>query len=152
MTVTDTSTNQGYKKPHSTNELDVDVVRLREAIDGIDVDMKAVLDALALKAASIHAHDISDVTGLTAALASKQDAGGTISLDDLSDVEASAAATNQFMRKTVGGWQPVTFTASMIYSGTIAEARLPSRLSDENLSEQFADQNEAFALSLILRR
>jgi hypothetical protein len=38
----ETTTNRGYQKPYSTNELAVDVGRLRSALDSIDGDVHAL--------------------------------------------------------------------------------------------------------------
>jgi hypothetical protein len=43
--VEETTTNRGYQKPYSTNELSVDVARLRSALDAIDTDVKTLLDS-----------------------------------------------------------------------------------------------------------
>lgn len=72
--VDNTTSNRLYQLPHSGNDLSYDVFRLISALNAIDVDVAGILAALLTKAASVHGHVIGDVTGLAAALATKQDA------------------------------------------------------------------------------
>lgn len=104
--IEDTEPVRGYELPNELNKLKDDVYRLRAALAAIGVDVGDVLAALALKAALVHQHAMSDITGLADALAAKADAGGSIALDDLSDVDAGAAAAGQFLMKSGTGWIP----------------------------------------------
>ncbi|MCV0352559.1 MAG: pyocin knob domain-containing protein [Nitratireductor sp.] len=74
MPVENTTPNRNYPLPFKENELQDDVARLIGAITGIDLDIANVLVSLALKSENGHGHVVSDVTGLAAALAAKQDA------------------------------------------------------------------------------
>ncbi len=74
MPVENTTPNRNYPLPFKENELQDDVARLIGAITGIDLDIANILVALALKSENGHGHVISDITGLAAALAAKQDA------------------------------------------------------------------------------
>lgn len=74
MPVENTTPNRNYPLPFKENELQDDVARLIGAITGIDLDIANILVSLALKSENGHGHVISDITGLAAALAAKQDA------------------------------------------------------------------------------
>jgi len=74
MPVENTTPNRNYPLPFKENELQDDVARLIGAITGIDLDIANVLVSLALKSENGHGHVVSDITGLAAALAAKQDA------------------------------------------------------------------------------
>lgn len=69
-----TTSNRGYQLPDAPNLLNVDVHRLIAALAAIDVDVAALLVAVAERAMEDHTHSIGDVTGLTGALDSKQNA------------------------------------------------------------------------------
>lgn len=73
MVVENTTPNRGYQLPHETNDLADDVPRLIAAIMGIDVEIAAMLVAIAGKADAEHGHVIADITGLAAALAARQE-------------------------------------------------------------------------------
>lgn len=74
MPVENTTPNRNYPLPFRENELRDDVARIISAISGVDLDVANVLSSLALKSEDGHGHVISDVTGLAAAIAAKQDA------------------------------------------------------------------------------
>ncbi|MBN7778902.1 hypothetical protein JYP49_21840 [Nitratireductor aquimarinus] len=74
MPVENATPNRNYPLPFKENELQDDVARLIGAITGIDLDIANILVSLALKSENGHGHVISDITGLAAALAAKQDA------------------------------------------------------------------------------
>lgn len=73
MVVENTTPNRGYQLPHETNDLADDVSRLIAAIMGIDVEVAAMLVAIASKADAEHDHVIANITGLAAALAARQE-------------------------------------------------------------------------------
>lgn len=73
MVVENTTPNRGYQLPHETNDLADDVLRLIAAIMGIDVEIAAMLVAIASKADAEHDHVIANITGLAAALAARQE-------------------------------------------------------------------------------
>lgn len=73
MVVENTTPNRGYQLPHETNDLADDVSRLIAAIMGIDVEIAAMLVAIASKADAEHDHVIANITGLAAALAARQE-------------------------------------------------------------------------------
>lgn len=74
MPVENTTPNRNYPLPFRENELRDDVARIISAISGVDLDVANILSSLALKSEDGHGHVISDVTGLAAAIAAKQDA------------------------------------------------------------------------------
>ncbi|MDV6226340.1 hypothetical protein R2G56_08590 [Nitratireductor aquimarinus] len=74
MPVENTTPNRNYSLPFRENELRDDVARIISAISGVDLDVANILSGLNSKSDDDHGHVISDVTGLLAALASKQDA------------------------------------------------------------------------------
>jgi hypothetical protein len=76
MTIENTTPNRGYQLPNAANLLEDDVARLIAAIMGIDLDVAAMLVAIAGKADAAHSHVIADITGLAAALTAKQDVSG----------------------------------------------------------------------------
>lgn len=104
--IDDRTDERNYPKPNPANDLADDVLRLAEALDGIDMDIAAVIIALAGKSATGHGHAMSDVSGLTDALAGKSGTGHTHALDDLSDVTTGGAANGQFLKRAAGAWQP----------------------------------------------
>lgn len=66
MSTLQTTTNRGYELPYPSNLLAEDVIRLREALTAIDVDVDALFDGLATKLteAQVQALITSAVTGL----------------------------------------------------------------------------------------
>lgn len=138
MAVTNVTINRNYKKPHRTNDLGVDVERLIEALDAMDLDIKNILDALALRALAAHGHAIDGISGLQDALDQKKDANATFDLNDLSDVSVANAAVNHFIRKSANGWVSVELSGTMIQSGTINQQRLPSHLTLEALDTKYS--------------
>jgi Phage tail repeat like len=144
---TPVTTNRSYQKPDPLNDLDVDVLRLAAALDAIDVDMEAALDALAGKAPTVHVHVIADVTGLQDALDGKAVSAHTHTFDQLTDVNVAAAAAGMFLRFVAGEWIGVSFDASMIASGTINQARLPAHLDTSALAAAYAAATHTHAIS-----
>ena len=138
MTVTNTTTNREYPLPDPTHMLNVDVLRLIEAFNGIDTDVAAAFASLATKAALVHAHSIADVTGLQAALDGKLGVGSTVSLASLSDTSIVSPVAGMFLRYNGTSWSAVAFDASMIATGTINAARLPAYLGSTALSSAYA--------------
>ena len=102
---------RAYPKPDPPTHLNIDVVTLDQAFDKIDVDVDALFTGLAGKAPTAHAHAMADVTGLAAALAAKQDAGGAaaLTLAGLADVVGMAAAPDGYVvvrNRAGGGFTP----------------------------------------------
>lgn len=100
----ETTTGRGYEKPHPTNQLSHDVLRLRAALDKIDADVAALSSGLAGKAATGHSHQIANVTGLSDALAGKAAATHSHALSSLTDVSATGAASGAFLKFGGAGW------------------------------------------------
>lgn len=102
--VDEVTTGRGYQKPHPTNLLSEDVIRLRAWADAVDADVTALQAALAGKAASGHTHSLDDVSGLTGALAAKAAVSHSHAIADLADTSISAAAAGQVLRYSGTGW------------------------------------------------
>lgn len=102
--VNDRTTNLDLPLPHADNSLDVDVGRLRTAVDGLD-------SAVSGKSAIGHGHAIADVSGLQGTLDSKQAYLGFTPVN----VTAVGAA---------GGVAPLDGT------GKVASTHLPSYVDD----------------------
>jgi hypothetical protein len=99
--------SRNYKVPSTDNGLSEDMLRLIDAITAIGVDVKSLLADVAVRALVGHAHQISDVTALQAALDGKMSAGKAFQLQDLTDTVGIAGAANAQILKKVGvKWQP----------------------------------------------
>ncbi|WP_202911169.1 hypothetical protein [Ancylobacter sp. TS-1] len=94
-----------YPLPAQPNWLSDDVLRLREALGAVAVDVAALLEALAGKAPLIHGHGISAVTGLGDALAGKLPIDWRPALDDLTDVSVAAATNRMVLMRIGASWQ-----------------------------------------------
>lgn len=106
MAVDNRTENRDYPLPDPENDLDVDVLRLIAAIVGIDEDIAVLVDAVAAKAAAVHEHQISDVTGLQDALAGKAAITHQHALDDLTDVDVAEATNGQVLKRVGTKWNP----------------------------------------------
>lgn len=120
------SSNRNYPVPSASNTIEQDFTRLIELVGLLDLDVAAVIAALAGKAAAEHGHAIDDISGLAAALAAKAAAIHNHALSSLSDVTATGAPTGTVLVKTPTGWQAGGLDATIIQSGTIDAARLPT--------------------------
>jgi hypothetical protein len=129
-----TTANRSYQLPDKDNYLDQDVYRLIAAITAIDTDVASLLTSVAARALLVHTHVIADISGLQAALNNKVDVAVGITLDQLTDVNTASAASNQFLRYVTNTWVPVTFDASMISTGQIAQERLPAYLAQSEIN------------------
>lgn len=127
-TVDETTPNRGLPLPHPSNKLKDDVARLRAALLKVDVDIAALLLAVAAKAAADHSHTIEDITGLLNALNSKADGDHEHRLDDLADVNLAGAANGQFLAKQGSEWIPAFVAISSISGLTekLAEKATPA--------------------------
>lgn len=138
MTVENTTLNRDYPLPDASNKLNVDVLRLIEALNAVDTDVNQLFTQVNLKAPNVHTHTIANVTGLQAALDSKLSAGSTVSLASLSDTDIVSPTSGMFLRYSGTKWSAAAFDASMIASGLINTARLPTYLSSTSLSSTYA--------------
>lgn len=118
--------NRNYPVPSNENTIEQDFTRLITLIGMLDLDVAAVLAALAGKAALEHSHAMEAVSGLAAALAAKAGLDHNHALSALSDVTATGAPVGTALVKTAGGWQAGGLDAAILQSGTIDVARLPS--------------------------
>ncbi len=102
MPVENSTPNRDYQLPYEFNELKDDVSRVIAALMAIDLDIANVFIALAGKAAGVHSHAITDVTGLAAALEAKLAsaergiANGVASLDASGKVPSTQLPTALF--------------------------------------------------------
>ena len=102
--VSETTTGRGYELPHPTNRLADDVYRLRAGLGQVDVDVVAILAALAGKANAVHIHVIADIDGLSAALAGKASSTHSHALGDLSNVSVTGAASGAVLKFSGSSW------------------------------------------------
>lgn len=122
MATNATEASRGYKVPAIDNTLSEDMLRLIDAITAIGVDVKALLTDVAGRALATHAHQISDITGLPAALDGKMAASKAFQLQDLTDTNGISGATDAQILKKVGTkWQPGKVDYSEL-SGTAPSA------------------------------
>lgn len=100
--------NRSYPLPHPDNNLSDDVERLRDALSAIDLDMASVLVALAGKAAILHTHGISDITGLATALLGKAAVDHVHALNELTDVDVAVSTNGQVLKRVGTQWVPAS--------------------------------------------
>lgn len=113
MSVVDDRTPiRNWPKPHETNNLSDDVLRLKAALDAVDSDVAAIILALAGKAATLHSHELTDIIGLATALASKAALNHDHAFDDLTDVTVAGATNGQFLKRIANFWQPAGLAIS----------------------------------------
>lgn len=111
------TTHMGYPKPVASNNISDDVVLLQQALDMVDGDVHALLTALSGKAASTHAHAISDVTGLVSALAGKAASNHNHTIANLEGVSGLAEAPPHYvLYKTPSAWVPGAPAAVLVSS------------------------------------
>lgn len=108
MAIVDTKTsNRNYPVPTAPNFIEDDFPRVATALSMIDADIAALMTSVAQRSLIGHTHQISDVTGLQAALNGKVAVGTTYTLAGLSDVSGASGAASKQVLKFVGDkWQP----------------------------------------------
>ncbi len=108
MAIVDTrSPNRNYPVPTAPNWIEDDMPRVATTVGMIDADIAALMTSVSHCSLIGHTHSISDVIGLSAALAGKVNTGTTYTLAGLSDVSVGSGATNKQVLKFVGTqWQP----------------------------------------------
>ena len=119
-----------------TNDISDEYVLINQALGLIDGLLQTITTDVLARALLEHIHDIEDVAGLTAALAAKAASNHTHTLNDLSNVDAVTASANMALVFNGSGWQPTIFNAAWL-GGTLADARLPARLSDAALEAKY---------------
>jgi hypothetical protein len=132
MTTTDTrSTNRNYQLPFPSNLLAADVVRLREALIAIDVDVEALFDGLATKLnqTQVQALITSAVNGLVA--------GAPTALDTLNEL---AAALND----------DENFSATVANSLATLDAKAVTAQNAANAAQATANTKASVRLALAL--
>jgi hypothetical protein len=100
------TTLRNYKKPSTANTVAEDFARHIDAMDALDADVGSLFTQMSGKASATHAHTIAQVTGLQTALDNKLNVGATFTLDDLSDVSASAPTSTQVLKRIGSVWAP----------------------------------------------
>ncbi|MDQ0301355.1 hypothetical protein [Ancylobacter polymorphus] len=88
----------------NSNTQDYDVPRLAEAFMVIDAAVQALNVLLAGKAPTSHQHEMAQIVGLVEALAGKMPGNWRPALDELTDVDVSAGANGQFLKKVGSQW------------------------------------------------
>jgi len=111
MPVENTTANRGYQLPDGTNNLDVDVLRIIAALEGIDGDAATLFASLSGKAAVSHTHAIADVSLLQAALDAKASTNHGHGIADVTSLQASLDAKAPIASPTFTG-SPISTTAS----------------------------------------
>ncbi|GHE72322.1 hypothetical protein GCM10019059_34980 [Camelimonas fluminis] len=118
--------NYDIPLPNADNWLSEDVIRLAQAITAFDQLIKTANDNIAARALLDHAHQISEITGLTDVLAQKAAYDHVHALAALSDVDVSIITVGQYLRWNGAKWVPGVVSADDIKAGVIDPARLPS--------------------------
>lgn len=134
MAIENTTPGRGYQVPAPSNYLSDDVLRIISALNAVDADMVAVLVGIAGKAPAVHAHEITDVTGLSAALAGMAAAGHTHSLGSITGVSISGAASGQVLSYNGTSWVNATLTIGSITGLTASLASLQSQIDANTAS------------------
>lgn len=127
--VEETTVGRGYEKPHPSNQLSEDVHRLRSGVDKIDVDIVAILLALAGKAAAVHTHPVDEIDGLATALSGKAPTTHNHALGGLSDVTTSGAANGHVLKFTGSGWASVALAVGDITNLTATLASMQEAIT-----------------------
>lgn len=132
MTIVDNRTSgRGWLLPNKSNRLKDDVERLTTGFTAADADVTDILLQLGLKASLEHEHEIGEIIGLIAVLNGKMPAGFHDTLDGLTDVSVSGAASGQVLIKQGTGWIPIS-----LQPGNIAglEALLAGKATPADLA------------------
>lgn len=111
--------NRSYPLPDPSEWVADDVHVLIAAYTAIDLDMASLFTALGGKAATVHTHSMSQISGLDAALGDKSALNHSHSLASLSDVNATGAANGMVLVYAGGQWVVSTAAAAI---GTHAHA------------------------------
>lgn len=105
MPITDDKTpNFAFQLPHATNNLDVDVERLRQSIQNLDTEIKTISDVLDTASIEGHGHDIAEIIGLQAKITQLEGVVAPSLLDDLSDVDAGTTANGHVLLRQATSW------------------------------------------------
>lgn len=105
--IDDRTTGQNLPLPHQDNLLADDVARLRQALTALDLKVTALFSSLDGKASMDHGHAIAGIVGLVDALASKAAALHAHAFADLSDVAVTGAGNNMVVMRQAAEWIPV---------------------------------------------
>ncbi|WP_421983342.1 hypothetical protein [Roseibium sp.] len=106
--------------PDEENLTNAEFVRLRDALILVDASLGQVITDVAGKAASAHNHQVADIDGLRAELDQLNtdiQAVGTISLNDLEDVNASSGQSGMVLLNVAGTWQAAVLSAANVSHG-----------------------------------
>lgn len=117
--------NRDYLLPSPLNKMkSEDVPRFIETIGKIDLDVAAVIAALAGKAASSHTHEMAEILGLVSALASKAAAIHSHNIGSLGGVSLGDAAANQLLGFNGTLWIPTSIGTVHLTNKLITNAKL----------------------------
>ncbi|TCR07269.1 hypothetical protein [Neorhizobium sp. JUb45] len=105
-----TTPNVGLDLPVDTANIDTEIYRLLSNLQLLDTTIGALQTLAAGKAPIIHAHELSDITGLVTALNNKMAASKTFALADLTDTRniAGAPAGYILVKQSDGKVEPVS--------------------------------------------
>lgn len=104
MTVEEQTPNRGLPLVHSTNQLSVDVERLRQMAQMLDVDVQTLTNALSGKADASHNHAITDIVGLQQKITDLENATPPENISDLDDVDAAGTPNGFVLFRQAGSW------------------------------------------------
>lgn len=139
MTTTDTrTTNRNYQLPFPSNLLAADVVRLREALQAIDVDVEALFDGLATKLnqAQVQTLITSAINGLVA--------GAPTALDTLNELAAALNDDEAFSATVANS------LATLEASTAAAQADADAAQLAANAAQATADSKASLGLAIAL--
>lgn len=106
--VDDRTSNRNWPLPHPQNKLKDDVERIRQTFTSGDLDIAALLTAVAARSLIGHTHAIADVTNLVTSLAGKAAINHTHVLNDLTDTSVGTRTSGQVLMFSSTVWAPVT--------------------------------------------
>ncbi|KZM49447.1 hypothetical protein [Labrenzia sp. OB1] len=122
MTTDAVTEHNAIPKPHTDNNLDVDMARLALAIDLIDMLLHAASVAIGGKAESQHSHAIGDITGLQNALDVLTQASANLpeNLSDLADTDTADVTQGMLLQYLTGKWRAIAARAEFFAIDAIA--------------------------------
>jgi len=117
--------NQGYLLPNEANKMkSEDLARLIASLEMLDLDVAAVIAALAGKASSSHTHEMAEILGLVSALAGKAAAIHSHNIGSLGGVSLGDAAANQLLGFNGSLWVPMSIGTVHLTNKLITNAKL----------------------------
>jgi hypothetical protein len=112
VTTNETTTHLNLPLPVATNDLSVDVDKLRQTIQALDLQLHNYFTTLGGKADAGHDHAIEDIQTLQTTLDELSSRTAPENLNDLSDVDAASPVTGHFVKWQGSVWVPAKITLS----------------------------------------